>query len=450
MSPAAADAAPRRSVIVVGAGFAGLAAATQLRARGFSVNVLEREASPGGRARGIALAGVEIDPCATLSLTSDRALRALLATLGQPDELEAWPAGAFQRVGANGALHPLLAARPSARRPPADVRWRDALRSVRLDRLTARYAKQIDLAAPERAFVLDDRSAAEWARLYFGESVLSAWIAPWLAASTLGDETEASRLLFLLQHVATRSALPASLRSGPGALAEALSRRVSTRLGVDVVSVERAADGGFDVLAREAGRELRLAADAVVLALPPAATLAAGGAVLTTAEKDHLSNVRLRPALSAAFVTRDGAASPARRIVDARPGRALRTLQREGGAAHARANGWLVAVASGDFARENTEAADDVVLRRLAAEVERLAPGALREVQAARVLRFAGALPCFGVGHYRALSRLRRVEAAQLAAGRRLVMAGDHLAGPRLEDAAASGLRAAEALASAC
>ena len=437
---------PGRKAIVVGAGFAGLAAAMRLRACNFDVTVLEREAAPGGRARSLALAGVEIDPCATLLFTSDRALISLLEALGQPDELEAWPERAFQRADVDGVLHPLSTARPSARRPAAGVRWRDALRSVRLDRLSARYAKRLDRTAPERACVLDDRSAAEWARLYFGESVLSAWVAPWLTALTLGDENEASRLLFLLHYAAARNASPASLRSGPGALAEALARRVPTRLNVRVESVERAPGGGFELLACEAGRELRLATDAVVLAVPPAAALAAGAAVLTTAEKDHLASVRLRPALSAAFVTRNGVGHPARRIVTHGPGRALRTLQLQGGSMQPRVSGWLVAVASGAFALESAQASDDVVLRRLTAEAERLAGGALREIQAARVLRFGEGLPCFDVGHYRSLARLRRVEAAQLAAGRRLALAGDHLLGPRLEDAIASGLRAADAL----
>jgi protoporphyrinogen oxidase len=128
---------------------------------------------------------------------------------------------------------------------------------------------------------------------------------------------------------------------------------------------------------------------------------------------------------------------------------ALRTLQFQGGAAQPGAGGLLVAIASESFARRNAEAADEVVVRRLVADVERLAPRHVREIQAARVVRWHAGLPSFGVGHYRALERLRRVEAAQLAGGRRLALAGDHLAGPRLEDAVASGLRAADALADA-
>ena len=255
-----------------------------------------------------------------------------------------------------------------------------------------------------------------------------------------------SRLIFLLQYAASRRASAASLRSGPGALAEALARRVPTRLGVVVETIERRPDGGFEVFARGSDGALLLRADAIVLAVPPAAVLAVGDGVLTAAEKDHFRTVRQRPALALALVTRDGVAPPARRIVVSEPERALRVLQLPG-AVQPGASELLVAVSSWRFARDNATTADDVVIRRLTAEAERFAPRHVREIQAARVVRWPEGLPCFGVGHYRALARLRRVEAWQLAAGRRLALAGDHLVGPRLEDAVASGLRAADSLA---
>lgn len=439
-----------RSAIVVGAGFAGLAAGTRLRALGFDVTLLEREPAPGGRLRGLSLAGMEVDPCAALVWTSDLSLRSLLGGLGQPDELEPWPVEGLCRAEQGGALHPLTSARPPANARPRGIGRREALRVVRLDRLAARYAPLLDRRAPELGSVLDDRSAAEWARLYFGDGVRETWLAPLLAASTLGDDAEASRLLFLLQYVATRRAAPASLRSGPGALAEALARRLSTRLGVEAEDLVAAPGGGFEVSCREApkgDRRFRLSADAVVLAVPPALALGLAASVLSTPEKDYLVGVRHRPALSLSLLTRDGVAPPARRIVVTDPRRALRSLQFRGGAAQPRASEILVAIASGAFARDSANTPDAPLVRRLAAEAERLAPQHMREVKAFRLVRWAEGLPCVGVGHYRAVAQVRKAEAWQLAEGRRLVLAGDHLVGPRLEDAITSGLRAADALA---
>jgi predicted NAD/FAD-dependent oxidoreductase len=157
----------------------------------------------------------------------------------------------------------------------------------------------------------------------------------------------------------------------------------------------------------------------------------------------------MRPAIAVALVARDGGAPPARRIVVSDPARALCALQLPGSGGQGRTSEPLVAVASGAFAKESTDLADDVVVRRLCAEAERFAPRYVREIQSARVVRWEAGLPCFGIGAYRALARVRRVEAWQLESGRQLVLAGDHLVGPRLEDAIASGVRAADMLAGA-
>jgi predicted NAD/FAD-dependent oxidoreductase len=55
-------------------------------------------------------------------------------------------------------------------------------------------------------------------------------------------------------------------------------------------------------------------------------------------------------------------------------------------------------------------------------------------------------MPRFVPGHFRKLARLRQVGADQRAAGRRLYLAGDYLAGPWLDAALGSGLRAADEL----
>src|SRR5215475_12291780 len=51
----------RKQVIVIGAGFAGLAAACTLAAEGHAVTVLEKNDSPGGRARQFSTQGFTFD-----------------------------------------------------------------------------------------------------------------------------------------------------------------------------------------------------------------------------------------------------------------------------------------------------------------------------------------------------------------------------------------------------
>lgn len=48
-------------VIVIGSGFAGLSAATHLAAAGYEVTVLEKNESPGGRARKFEIDGYMFD-----------------------------------------------------------------------------------------------------------------------------------------------------------------------------------------------------------------------------------------------------------------------------------------------------------------------------------------------------------------------------------------------------
>ena len=50
-----------KKVIVIGAGFAGLSAATGLASKGFEVTVLEKNSTPGGRSRMFQAAGYNFD-----------------------------------------------------------------------------------------------------------------------------------------------------------------------------------------------------------------------------------------------------------------------------------------------------------------------------------------------------------------------------------------------------
>ena len=106
----------------------------------------------------------------------------------------------------------------------------------------------------------------------------------------------------------------------------------------------------------------------------------------------------------------------------------------------------LQAVAMPGWSAAHLEAADTVLEKDLLGAVERLFPGVANAARFCTLRRYAEALPRFDVGRYRALARLRAVQADLRACGRRLYFAGDHWVSSTLEGAIVSGERAASEL----
>ena len=280
-------------VLVVGGGLAGVSAAASLRAAGCSVRVLEREAAPGGRARGAEREGFRLDAAPFLVSARERRLLTLIHEVGLGAKLLP-----LRPLTIAQAHRGRVEAAPPAGRPIEvaripGVKLLEALRLRRLARLERRFADLIEPASPERAGRLDDRSVADFVRLYFGASVLERWAEPLLASDLLADAAETSRVCFLMQRAAQGEALPATLRGSPAAIVDALwthaDRSSAEALGV-------APDGRqLAVSLRDAADVLR--ADAVVLALAADATLALAGALLAPAERDLLAGARSAPAI---------------------------------------------------------------------------------------------------------------------------------------------------------
>jgi hypothetical protein len=101
--------------------------------------------------------------------------------------------------------------------------------------------------------------------------------------------------------------------------------------------------------------------------------------------------------------------------------------------------GTLTAIARDPWAAVHLDVAGDSLAKEIAAAVERVLPGAA--APGGSLLRFPLAWPRFDVGAYRAIARLRAVEADRLRAGRALHFAGDWLAAPTLEGAVVSAAR---------
>ncbi|MCZ6782078.1 MAG: FAD-dependent oxidoreductase [Proteobacteria bacterium] len=445
----------RARVVVIGAGLAGLGAAWDLARRGCEVTLLERTGVPGGRSAGTIRDGYSLERGIPVVASGDRRLFSWIHETGLSGELlPLRPVESYQVFeGRVRAIRAVGGARVP--RVPG-LRRLDALRALRLPRLMRRYRSQLDPEAPERAARWDDRSVAEFARLYFGTSGLERWVAPAITAATLDDERELSRVAFLLHRVAV-TADPDTGRVGGHAgvprrglheLACAAADRLRPRYEARATEL-RGGRGELQVDVEERKGGAPCSADAVVVATSASEAARIAEPLLTAAERDALTAARSLPGFVLSVALDGSSAFHPRQVRVPRPeASAIETWLEEPGATGGRApagRGLVTAAAAAGFARAHEAAPDDVVIKALCGELERLEPRLGRGILFTHLERIV--VPRFEVGAYRRLDRFQRVQRDLRRSGRRLYFAGDHLIGPRPEDALVSGLRAAEALA---
>jgi oxygen-dependent protoporphyrinogen oxidase len=432
-------------VIVVGAGLAGLATGWRLARRGASVTLVDRASRAGGRLCGERQDGFTLSPAAGTLCEADRRLLAFVKEAGLAEEWLPLRPVSFA-IAQKGRV------RDFGLRGLGDVRGipgvglRQGLRLVRLPRLMARYADALDFENPGGAARLDDRSIADFGRLYFGRSVLEGWIAPRAERSAPGDLHDMSRVQFLIDEQrkgSTRVGLP---RGSFDELVERLGRWLEIRLGTEILEVQAAERGGARVRTPEGVLE----ADAVVLATDAIESERLAAPLLVTAERRHLAGIRYAPLLSvAAGLCRPASTRPRELWVPRPESSPLSRVLFEPGVVAGRVPAgrglaWLRG--RSDFFESSRRVSDDVVSKQLVEALDRLMPGWLRTVDFTRVFRSERAAPRFDVGHYRGLANFEAVQRDRRQAGRALYFAGDHLVHPSPEGAVVSGERAAAAL----
>jgi oxygen-dependent protoporphyrinogen oxidase len=440
-------------VVVVGAGLAGLAAAQRLAARGARVRVLERETYVGGRARSEVLEGFLVDLSAQTLWTGDRETLGLLAELGLGDDLISLaPRGREQLY--RGIRRVIATHNALGIARLRGVRLYQARRVTRLARLLRRFGAALDPSAPERAAPHDDRSVADFGRLYFGETVVDRWMAPFLSSATSCDALETSRALFLRRILTHRDSAPCVLKGGLASLSEALAAEVAPTLGEEATAIEVAtrSENSAGVRVRSAGREpgSPYDADAVVLALPAPEALRLAAPILASAERDFLAAIRYEPSIAFAVASATRIDRTARWIqvphVENWPIEAIQVEIGTPGARIPEGSALTRVRATAAFSRAHLDASDREVQDRLGTMLERLYPRIRDAVLFSRVYREARAIPRFDVGHYRRLAGFLRVQNDLCARGRRVYFAADYLADPTLEGAVCSGLRTADAV----
>jgi oxygen-dependent protoporphyrinogen oxidase len=428
------------SIVVVGGGIAGLTCAWRLQRAGHDVEVLEREPEAGGRMRSERCGDFVVERGAQFVASSYRNLHGVAAALGIGDQLQP-RARAGEGVLCDGKIHAADVTSPLRLLASPLLSVGAKLRLARLPIEVLRHHRSLDPLHPERAAALDGDDMAVGLRPVVGDEAFDALLAPSFAA-TFDDEPENLSTAFALL---TLRLLGGGFRlqsfaGGNGLLTRMLARQLPVLTGCEVVAVETETDGAR-IRFRRLGRESRVYADAVVIAVPGSRVVELCPK-LQPAERGffeqvqyargiiaHLLFDRAPPSLpwgGVAFPRREGLDLYGIAVDHHKPG----TAPAGAGALNAA----LTAKACDRMWQASDAAVGELVLENLACT-----PIGALEPRATIVHRWPSMLPRFAPGHLKRLAAfLRRIDRSP-----RMAFAGDYLIGPTTEAALTSGMRAA-------
>ncbi|MFD9101161.1 protoporphyrinogen oxidase [Streptomyces virginiae] len=452
-----------RSVIVVGGGISGLAAAWELRGAA-DVTVLEGHTKVGGKLRTGTVGGITVDEGAESLMALRPEAVDLAGAVGLGDAL-CDPAKAPTTIWTGGALRPLPAGHVMGLpADPADLAGTGLL----APRAVARLAAEEHLhAAP----LTQDCSVAAYLGVRFGQEAVDRLVEPLLGGVYAGRADRLSlraampRIAALAERggpllpalrrmrAAADAAAPApaavrGVAGGTGRLPQAVAEASGARVltGTTARSLERLPGDRWRVRAMTGDGTLTMEADAVVLALPAFAAAGLLGPHSPLAQEElaavpYASTAVVTMAFSRALAPflpeGNGFLVPP---VDGRTVKAVSFLSNKWPWLRAAAPDSFVLRASvGRFGEDDLPGRPDRHLIRTAITELHRAVGPLGEPVAARVTRWDRGLPQYEVGHHDRVRRIR--EAASKLPG--LALCGAAYEGVGVAACVATGRAAA-------
>jgi protoporphyrinogen/coproporphyrinogen III oxidase len=433
------------TVVVIGAGVAGLAAARTLVRNGVAVTVLEQGDRVGGRLRTEMVDGIAVDVGAQFLINTGSRAVDMVREVGLVDQMTGIsPSGAILRDGK------LLRVWPDAR-----MLWSRALSPwARLQFLgligrAFLHRRELDVHAPEEAYGLDTQSVTEFAHGRWSQEIMSYGIEPVLESFLYWSPSQTSvAMLWLLIRTLARTRRLYVMQQGLETLAERMAHGLDVRTDSQALIVERDdPHGRYAVTFRSRGRESTLTADGVIGATPASHVPSLFRGTVDSLPSLFVS-VRYASCVTTAIAV--GRTLPNRFFGVLFPRReaprlAMAAVQSaRGPGACPPGRDVILLYPSGPASRDLLSMGDAAVRAALVADL-RLAgstydPGP--DERDYRVIRWKQAIPMFDVGH------LRRLHAfAHSGFGwDGVAFAGDYLGGPFVEGAITSGQRAATAL----
>ncbi|MGQ0466593.1 MAG: protoporphyrinogen/coproporphyrinogen oxidase [Sporichthyaceae bacterium] len=248
------------TVVVVGAGIAGAAAARTLRRRGVETIVLEASDAVGGRTRTVEHDGFAIDSGAIFVMGSYAATLRFLREAGHARQMSRWVARTAI-LDERGRKTRVRFDQPWTLAKLPQLTWGDRLRLARgIAKLTVRRGPGPfdidDLAAAD-----DGRTLAQWAGANFGDRVFEYAVRPLMGPLTgAAPEVISAAFTIALMSQVQRTQLTVP-PGGMGRIAGWLLEGADVRLGTPVLKIEETASG-----ATVGVPEGQIEADAVVVA----------------------------------------------------------------------------------------------------------------------------------------------------------------------------------------
>ncbi|MBJ7312903.1 protoporphyrinogen/coproporphyrinogen oxidase [Rugamonas sp. CCM 8940] len=431
-----------RSVIVIGAGIAGLSAAHHLTRHGCQVTVLEAAGRVGGRMSTDLRDGYRIDRGAQFLSTGYVEIQALIARMGMAAQLSTcaqW--GGTARAGKVRRVSPK---KPWSVASSGLLGWAALLRLGLAGALDARRSRHLPLNDYAAWQQWDDQGTATWASERFGADALEHIFEPMLQGCYFQSPEASSRALALLTwSYGMRRFRTAALDGGMGGLTEALAAQLDVRLATPALHLAHDAAG---VRVETPQGELR--ADHVILATTAsaAAALYHTDCALTKAllATRYSATINIGIALPGGI---RGGSVPDDIYGLLIPRRARKVIAAVG--IESRKSSSLVpqgellnVTLDGQAGARLVDQGEAAVLNEVFPELELYFPGVRKNTAFAHLCRWREAGPCSAVGRARAIGAYR----AALKPDQRVLLAGDYMSAPTIEGAAFSGKWAASTL----
>jgi oxygen-dependent protoporphyrinogen oxidase len=413
------------TVVVVGGGISGLAAARFLTEAGQDVVVLEASPEVGGKLKVGSVAGVDIDLGAESVLARRPEAVGLISALGLSDDVIA-PLTTAASVRVGGVLRPLP--RKTMLGIPADLA---AARESRALSETALAAVAAEPGLPAIPPLTEDVAVGRLVRERLGDEVADRLVEPLLGGvyagradhlslratmpALAGALVDGGSLIAAAQRVTDvgthdpgkDSPVFASLRGGIGRLPQVLARELAVRTQVTVRSIERT-PSGFRLVCGAVPTPEVIEAEAVVIAVPAAKAARLLADVAPVAARE-LAAVELASMAITSFAFRD---------VHLPEGSGLLVGAREGVSVKAvtvSSQKWPMQTAGLTVLRASVgRAGETEVLQREDAELVALVRRDLRallgitaEPVDTLVTRWGGGLPQYALGHLEKVARVR-------------------------------------------